>query len=239
MAVTPYKTEEGKKAQVRKMFNSIAPRYDLLNHVLSVGIDVMWRKRAVKILSTIQPKKVLDVATGTGDFAIEISSLKDVKITGIDISEQMLAVGIHKVKQKRLTERIDMVVGDSENLPFSNEEFDAVTVAFGVRNFENLEKGLTEIQRVTRKGGMALVLEFSKPKNFLIKKLYLFYFNSILPFIGKIVSGDNSAYSYLPESVNQFPDDQEFLSILKNCGFTEVSQKRLTGGIATIYIGRK
>lgn len=221
------------------MFDNIAPRYDFLNHFLSLGIDKLWRKKAIHILSAYKTDSILDVATGTGDFAIAALKLKPSKVVAFDLSEQMLNVGRAKAEKMGVANIIRFVKGDSEAMPFSDRQFDAVTVAFGVRNFENLEKGLREFHRVLKPGGVAVILEFSKPRYFPFKQLYLFYFFSILPLVGRMVSKDRSAYSYLPESVMAFPDDQKFLSILKNCGFTKTSQKRLTFGIATIYIAQK
>ena len=240
MQVTPYKdSEQQKKQQVEQMFDNIAPKYDFLNHFLSLGIDKLWRRKAIRILSEYTPEQILDVATGTGDFAIAATRLKPQKIVGFDLSEQMLNVGREKAKKLGLADVIEFRKGDSEAMPFENEQFDAITVAFGVRNFENLEQGLKEFFRVLRENGVVIILEFSKPKYFPMKQLYLFYFFKILPFVGKMVSTDSSAYSYLPESVMAFPDDQRFLSILQNIGFRNGRQKRLTFGIATIYIAQK
>ena len=240
MQVTPYKdSDHQKKQQVEQMFDNIAPKYDFLNHFLSLGIDKLWRKKAIRILSGYKSDYLLDVATGTGDFAIAASKLKPKKITGFDLSEQMLQVGRAKVARLGLNELIEFRKGDSEAMPFENEQFDAVTVAFGVRNFENLDHGLKEFARVLKPDGVVIILEFSKPKYFPMKQLYLFYFFGILPLIGRMVSKDSSAYSYLPESVMAFPDDQKFLSILQNAGFSRTKQKRLTFGIATIYIAQK
>ncbi|WP_299579236.1 bifunctional demethylmenaquinone methyltransferase/2-methoxy-6-polyprenyl-1,4-benzoquinol methylase UbiE [uncultured Sunxiuqinia sp.] len=240
MTVAPYQdSDKNKKQQVEQMFDNIAPKYDFLNHFLSLGIDKLWRKKAIRILKKDQPKRILDVATGTGDFAIAASRLEVDEIVGFDLSEQMIRVGEEKVKKRGLSSVIHFQKGDSENMPFENESFDALTVAFGVRNFENLQKGLDEFHRVLREGGLALILEFSKPKYFPFKQLYRFYFFHILPRLGGMISKDASAYSYLPESVMAFPDDQVMLDILRQTGFTEVSQKRLTLGIATIYIARK
>lgn len=240
MQVTPYRDSgQQKKQQVEQMFDNIAPRYDFLNHFLSLGIDKLWRRKAIRILSEFKTSLLLDVATGTGDFAIAATKLKPSKIVGLDISEQMLNVGRVKVKKLGLDTVIQFKKGDSEAMPFSDGQFDAITVAFGVRNFENLEKGLKEFYRVLRSDGVAVILEFSKPKYFPFKQLYLFYFFTILPLVGRLVSKDSSAYSYLPESVMAFPDDQNFLSVLTKCGFSRATQKRLTFGIATIYIAQK
>jgi len=240
MQVTPYKdSTQHKKKQVEQMFDNIAPRYDFLNHFLSLGIDKIWRKKAIRILSDYKTDVLLDVATGTGDFAIAALKLKPTKIVAFDISEQMLNVGRIKAEKLGWGNLIKFVKGDSEAMPFSDRQFDAITVAFGVRNFENLEKGLREFHRVLKPNGVAVILEFSKPKYFPFKQFYFFYFFTILPLIGRLVSKDRSAYSYLPESVMAFPDDQKFLSVLKSCGFSRSKQKRLTFGIATIYIAQK
>ncbi len=240
MQVTPYKdSDHQKKQQVEQMFDNIAPKYDFLNHFLSLGIDKLWRNKAIRILSAYKYDRLLDVATGTGDFAIAASRLKPEKIIGFDLSEQMLNVGRTKVKRLGLDQIIEFQKGDSEAMPFSDEHFDAITVAFGVRNFENLENGLKEFVRVLKPKGVVIILEFSKPKYFPMKQLYSFYFFGILPLIGRMVSKDRSAYSYLPESVMAFPDDQKFLSILQNVGFSRTSQRRLSFGIATIYMAQK
>jgi demethylmenaquinone methyltransferase/2-methoxy-6-polyprenyl-1,4-benzoquinol methylase len=239
MAVTPYNSTESKKQQVAKMFNNIAPSYDLLNHILSLGIDIIWRKKAIKILGKNKPKLLLDIATGTGDFAFEALSINPDKIIGVDISEGMLAVGKEKVIKRGLSDKMELMYGDSENLPFDSESFDGVTVSFGVRNFENLLKGLTDIHRVIKPGGQAVILEFSKPKSFPIKQLYYVYSRFILPTIGRLISKDKTAYTYLPESVAAFPEGQEFLDFMQQAGFEQPKQKRLSGGIATIYYAQK
>jgi len=240
MQVTPYKnSEQQKKQQVEQMFDNIAPRYDFLNHFLSLGIDKLWRKKAIRILSGYKTDYILDVATGTGDFAVAAAKLKPRKIIGFDLSEQMLSVGRDKVIRLGLNDLIEFRKGDSEDMPFVDGQFDAITVAFGVRNFENLENGLKEFFRVLKSNGVAIILEFSKPRYFPMKQFYLFYFFKILPFIGRLVSKDSSAYSYLPASVMAFPDDQKFISVLQNVGFSNCRQIRLTFGIATIYIAQK
>lgn len=240
MQVVPYKQEKaGKKEQVAKMFDSISHRYDFLNHFLSLGIDKVWRKKAIDTLRSMKPKYILDVATGTGDFAIESLSLQPDKIVGIDISEGMLAKGRLKLKERQLDDRVELLSGDSENIPFSENKFDAVTVAFGVRNFENLEKGLDEIYRVLKPMGKIVILEFSKPSRFPFKQIYGFYFSTILPKIGNLISKDSTAYTYLPESVKAFPDGQDFVSILKNVGFKNTTCRPLTFGISSIYVGQK
>ena len=237
--VTPYQSEQSKKQQVESMFDNIAGNYDFLNHFLSAGIDVLWRKKAIRLLQQYKPKKILDVATGTADFAIEALTLNPDKITGIDLSEKMLEIGRKKITEKKLEHKIELLKGDSENLPFEYNVFDAVTVAFGVRNFENLEKGIAEIYRVLNKKGILVVLEFSKPTTIGIKQVYNFYFSCILPLFGRMVSKDNRAYTYLPESVQSFPDGSAFLQVLEKTGFKSLKQISLTFGIASIYIGEK
>jgi demethylmenaquinone methyltransferase / 2-methoxy-6-polyprenyl-1,4-benzoquinol methylase len=240
MSVVPYKDKQGgKKEQVADMFNNISKKYDLLNHVLSLGIDITWRKKAIKMLKQDQPKLILDIATGTGDFAIEALALNPDKIIGVDISEGMLAVGRNKLKKRKLDDRIELQLGDSEKLLFEENKFDAVIVSFGVRNFENLEKGLADMYRVLKPGGKTVIVEFSKPKKFPMKQAYNVYFKYILPKIGKIVSKDNAAYTYLPESVQAFPDGDDFLRILEKVGFKNTTCKLLTFGISSIYIGEK
>jgi demethylmenaquinone methyltransferase / 2-methoxy-6-polyprenyl-1,4-benzoquinol methylase len=239
--IKPYSQEGNKKEQVATMFDNIAHRYDFLNHFFSLGIDILWRKKAIRILKKENPQLVLDVATGTGDFALEAARMKlnAKKIVGVDISNGMLEIGRKKIAEKGLSGMIEMVLGDSENLPFTDNYFDAFTVAFGVRNFENLEKGLKEMHRVLKPGSIGIVLEFSKPKSFPMKQLFGFYFKNIVPFIGKIMSKDHRAYTYLPESVQAFPDGDNFLSIMKNAGYRDTRCISLTGGIASIYIGKK
>lgn len=240
MTVVPYKEKEsGKKQQVAEMFNNISKNYDFLNHFLSLGIDILWRKKAIKLLKKDQPKHILDIATGTGDFAIEALALKPNKVVGVDISEGMLSVGRQKMKKRGYDNIIEMQLGDSEKLLFDDNTFDAVIVAFGVRNFENLEKGLADMNRVIKKGGKAVILEFSKPTKFPFKQLYNFYFKAILPKIGKVISKDNAAYTYLPESVEAFPDGKKFLEVLEKTGFKNTQCKSLTFGVSSIYIGEK
>lgn len=221
------------------MFDSISGNYDFLNHFLSAGIDIRWRRKAIKLLAEGNPKLILDVATGTGDFAVEALSLHPDKVIGVDISEGMLDVGRKKMKDRGFDPKIELMSGDSENLPFEENKFDAVIVAFGVRNFENLEKGLAEMRRVLKPGGRMVVLEFSKPKMFPVKQLYNFYFRFILPKIGKLVSRDPAAYTYLPESVQAFPDGDNFISILNQLGFKNTTCKPLTLGISSLYTGIK
>jgi len=232
-------TQEGKKQQVRSMFNNIAHRYDFLNHFLSAGIDYRWRKKAIKIIGQKNPKTILDVATGTGDLAIAALKIHPEKIIGIDIAEDMIEVGKNKLKEKDPNQVISLEKGDSENLRFKDDNFDAVMVAFGVRNFENLEVGLSEMYRVLSKKGLVMILEFSKPKSFPVKQLYALYFKYILPTLGRMISGDQAAYKYLPESVGEFPDGENFLHILRKVGFKQVAHKPLTFGIASIYTGIK
>jgi demethylmenaquinone methyltransferase / 2-methoxy-6-polyprenyl-1,4-benzoquinol methylase len=240
MTVLPYKEDKsGKKQQVARMFDNISGRYDLLNHLLSLGIDKAWRKQAIGLLKPLQPKLLLDVATGTGDFALQAMELQPAKIIGVDISEGMLEMGRKKIERLGKTAVIELRTGDSENLGFEQNKFDAVTVAFGVRNFENLEKGLHEIFRVLRPGGMLVVLEFSKPRSFPFRQLYNFYFKFVLPKIGSLISKDKSAYTYLPESVQAFPDGEAFMTILKKVGFKDTACRSLTFGISSIYTGRK
>ncbi len=240
MAVLPYKDEtSGKKEQVARMFDNISHRYDFLNHFLSLGIDKAWRKKAINLLRSSSPKLLLDVATGTGDFALQALDLKPDKIFGVDISEGMLEVGKKKLAERGLTDKIELLKGDSENLPFEENKFDAVTVAFGVRNFENLEKGLREIYRVLKPGGKLVVLEFSRPRAFPMKQAYNFYFKMVLPKIGGAISSDKSAYTYLPESVEAFPDGADFIRILETIGFKQSQCTTLTFGISSIYTGEK
>lgn len=239
--VTPYSdSETTKKGQVTKMFDGIAPYYDFLNHFLSLGVDVYWRKKAIASIDSKNVNKVLDVATGTGDLAIQAyKKWKPVHITGLDISKEMLKLGEKKIEKQNLPEFIEMVLGDSENLAYPEQTFDVTMSAFGVRNFENLEKGLSEMYRVLKPGGQILVLEFSKPYLFPLKQFFGLYFKYILPLIGKIKSKDPKAYQYLYESVQVFPDFQGFSDILKKVGFSETNYKALSGGICTIYTAIK
>jgi len=232
--------QKGKKQQVRQMFNNIAGKYDFLNHFLSLGIDHYWRKVLVNMLKTQQPFQVLDIATGTGDLAIAIAkNIPNSNIIGADISEKMLEIGQKKVVKKQLDKQIKIELGDSEELKYENGFFDAVTVAFGVRNYEDLDLGLKEMHRVTKDNGSVYILEFSKPTVFPIKQIYNFYFSHVLPTLGKGVSKDNSAYTYLPESVKNFPDGQEFLQHLSKAGYKNIKQKKMSFGIVTIYSGLK
>lgn len=238
--VKPY-NEGGKKEEVEKMFDNIAHSYDFLNHFFSLGIDILWRKKAIRILKKENPKLVLDVATGTADFAMEAvrMNLGADKIVGVDISEGMLDVGRKKIKEKGWDSKIELKKGDSENLPFDTSTFDGYTVAFGVRNFENLEKGMAEMLRVLKPGALGIVLEFSKPKKFPVKQGFQVYFKYIMPLIGKVVSKDNRAYAYLPESVQAFPSGTDFLNVMKKVGYIDTKCIPVSGGIASIYLGRK
>ncbi|AEI48147.1 bifunctional demethylmenaquinone methyltransferase/2-methoxy-6-polyprenyl-1,4-benzoquinol methylase UbiE [Runella slithyformis] len=240
MTVVPYKDKDaGKREQIAEMFDNVSPKYDFLNHLLSAGIDIYWRKRAIKLLKKEKPQTILDIATGTGDFAIEALALNPKKIIGIDISEGMLAVGREKIKKIGMENVIDLRTGDSANLPLESNSFDAVIASFGVRNFENLLNGLTDMFRVMKPGGTCIVLEFSKPKTFPFKQLYNFYFRYILPIVGRMVSKDTAAYTYLPESVQAFPDGNDFLKIYEQAGFKDTKCIPLTFGICSIYVGKK
>lgn len=222
------------------MFDRIAPYYDFLNRLLSLGIDTIWRKQAINLLRPDQPQRILDVATGTADVAIEAARrLAPEEIIGVDISVEMLEVGRKKVQRKGLGKIITLREGDSENLPFPDNTFDALTVAFGVRNFEDLEQGLREMQRVLKPGGKVVILEFSKPTIFPFRQLYHFYFKNILPFIGRFTSKDPKAYRYLYESVQAFPDGDQFLNILTQTGYKSNRCIPLTLGICSIYLGEK
>jgi len=238
--VKPYPGQEGgKKEQVASMFDSISPRYDLLNRVLSLGIDTIWRRKAINLLKADKPQRILDVATGTADLAIEALRINPKQVVGVDISAGMLAVGDAKLRKRKLEDRIKLVLGDSEQLPFAANEFDAATVAFGVRNFEHLLEGLQDIQRVLKPGAKLVVLEFSRPNTFPVKQLYSFYFRFILPVVGRLVSKDNAAYTYLPASVQVFPEGKAFLGYMERAGFVNNREKRLTFGICSIYVGQK
>ncbi|RFZ85672.1 bifunctional demethylmenaquinone methyltransferase/2-methoxy-6-polyprenyl-1,4-benzoquinol methylase UbiE [Mucilaginibacter terrenus] len=239
--VTPYQDEKAtKKEQVADMFNNISKTYDFLNHFMSLGIDIIWRKKAINELKADKPQLILDVATGTGDFAFEaLKILKPKKIIGVDISQGMLNIADQKIAKRHLSDKFEVKLGDSEKLPFADNGFDAVTVAYGVRNFENLLDGLTDIHRVLKPGGKAVVLEFSKPKAFPVKQLYNFYFNYVTPGIGKLFSKDARAYSYLPESVAAFPDGPAFTAMMAKAGFTNTKSRPLAFGICSIYTGVK
>lgn len=238
--VTPYKNSElSKKEQVSEMFDNVSHNYDFLNRMMTLGIDMKWRKKVVQIVKEKNPETILDIATGTGDFAIMLSKLNPKKIVGLDLSKGMLEIGIEKVKNKKLDNLIEMVLGDSENLPFEDNSFDAITVGFGVRNFEDLDKGLQEIYRVLKPSGIFVVLETSQPDNYVIKKIFNFYSKYIIPTIGKLFSKDKKAYTYLPESAAAFPYGIMFNNILEKNGFNNATNKPLTFGAASIYTATK
>jgi demethylmenaquinone methyltransferase/2-methoxy-6-polyprenyl-1,4-benzoquinol methylase len=239
--ITPYQSETAtKKEQVADMFNNISGTYDFLNHFMSLGIDIIWRRKAIKELKSIKPRIMLDVATGTGDFAFEaIKILQPEKIIGVDISEGMLDVARKKIQDRNLQHVFSVQTGDSEGLHFEDNHFDAITVAFGVRNYESLEKGLADMYRVLKPEGKIVILEFSKPKQFPVKQGYNFYFKHITPFLGRLFSKDNRAYTYLPESVAAFPDGTAFTALLDKVGFKHTKDRRLTFGISAIYTGIK
>ena len=236
--VTPYKNSKSKKEQVITMFDNIAKSYDFLNHSLSLGMDNVWRKKAIKKLNN-NPKSILDIATGTGDFAISAAKHTSAKITGIDISQGMLNIGIQKIEKKQLNNRITLQKADSEDLPFQENSFDAITAGFGVRNFENLSKGLSEMYRVLDTNGIVAILEPSTPKYFPLKQLYNLYFHYILPTIGFWISKDKDAYSYLPESVDAFPSGEQFITKMQKVGFKDCKHLPLTFGIVSLYIAIK
>jgi demethylmenaquinone methyltransferase/2-methoxy-6-polyprenyl-1,4-benzoquinol methylase len=229
----------GKKEAVEAMFDDIAPRYDLLNRLLSLGIDQSWRDEAIRQLEDVRPNRILDVATGTGDLAIKALELQPEKVVGVDISEAMLARGREKLDRMGLSDRVTLQRGDAEKLPFSDAQFDAVLVAFGVRNFENLRLGLEEIHRVLRAGGSLVVLEFSHPTAFPVKQAYGLYAHFVLPAIGRWLSKNRSAYAYLPASVDAFPSSEAFREELRAAGFVDVGSKPLTFGVASLYTGKK
>ena len=238
--ITPYKNSTlGKKEQVAQMFDTISGNYDNLNRVISFGIDVKWRKKVLKIVSDSKPKTILDIATGTGDLAILMAQSNAEKIIGLDISAGMLEVGRKKIEEKKLSDRIELVLGDSENMPFEDNHFDAITVGFGVRNFENLEKGFAEILRVLKPNGVFVILETSVPDKTPYKQGYRFYTKNILPVIGKLFSKDNSAYGYLSESAAAFPYGEALNNILRKIGFIDVVAMPQTFGVATIYSASK
>ncbi len=238
--IKPYKDSElGKKEQVAQMFDTISTNYDGLNRVISFGIDVKWRKKVVKIVGKNNPKQILDIATGTGDLALMMANLNPDKIIGLDISAGMLEVGKQKINKANLSKKIEMIVGDSEEMPFENDTFDAITVSFGVRNFANLDKGIKEIARVLKPTGVLVILETSNPTKFPFKQGYKFYTNFILPLVGKLFSKDKVAYAYLSESANSFPFGEAFNNILQKNGFSEVTHNPVTFGVATIYTAKK
>ena len=236
----PYNSQKTKKEEVQQMFDNIAPTYDKLNHILSLSIDKMWRRCVVRKVRRMKPEKIMDLATGTGDLAIKLAqAMPKAKIMGVDLSENMLAVAAEKVRRKGLDDHIALYQGDAENLEVADGVLDVVTVAFGVRNFGNLEKGLSEIMRSLRSGGHIVVLEFSTPRNFLVRKCYQFYSNHIMKPVGGLVSKDRKAYDYLPDSIVEFPDRERFLEIMGRTGFVECRRYSQSLGIAQIYIGRK
>ena len=238
--VKPYNSgDASKKEEVAEMFDNISKRYDFLNHFLSLGIDKLWRRKAVRQLKDLRPKRILDLATGTGDFAIAALKLNPDEVVGVDISQGMLDMGIQKMKKRGHDKIVKMQLADSEKLPFEDASFDALTVGFGVRNYENLEKGLSDMLRILRPGGKAVILDFSKPKKFPIKQVFGFYSKRVIPFLGKLISKDKRAYAYLPESVEAFPEGTDFETIMTKLGYKEVNSILLSGGIATIYMGLK
>ncbi len=238
--IKPYKDSKlGKKEQVAQMFDNISDNYDNLNRVMTAGVDVKWRKKVVKLVGEKNPEQILDIATGTGDLAIMLAGLKPERVVGLDISEGMLAVGKKKVEKENLSNIIEMVVGDSENIPFEDNTFDAITVSFGVRNFENLDKGLKEILRVLKPNGIFVVLETSNPTKFPFKQGYKFYTNYILPVMGGLFSKDKTAYKYLSESANAFPFGKAFNEILEKNGFKNAKNMPVTFGVASIYTAIK
>lgn len=238
-SVTPYKNDASKKEQVAQMFDNIANRYDLLNSILSLGIHKGWRRKCIKLLKDRKPNMILDVATGTADFAIECAKLNPEKIIGIDISEGMMSFGRTKLQKLNLDKLITLENGNAETVSYADNSFDAIVVGFGVRNFQNLEKGLANLYRILKPGGQLVILEFSYPRNWLIKGGYNFYFSYITPVIGKIFSKDTRAYSYLTESVKAFPNNEKFVAILNQVGYKKTSFSPLSLGIAAIYYGEK
>ncbi len=240
MSVKPYDAEGSKREQVEHMFDAISPKYDLLNRLFSLGIDQGWRRKVIRMLKREPVERLLDVATGTADLAIMAARKEAARqVIGVDISEGMLSHGREKVKTAGLEGRLLLQQADSHALPFADGAFDAVTVAFGARNFEDLERGLREMLRVLRPGGRLFVLEFSRPRKAPMKQLFRFYFHRVMPAVGRMVSKDSAAYTYLPESVDAFPDGAEFERILERCGGREALARPLTGAIATIYSARK
>ena len=228
-----------KKETVRRMFDDISGKYDFLNHFFSFGIDHLWRKKLVRLLAPSKPLSILDVACGTGDLALSLARLRPQRIVGIDISEKMLEIGRQKISRKGQEPVIRLQQGDAEHIPFPDNTFDAVTVAFGVRNFDDLGLGLSEMRRVLKPGGCMLILEFSHPAAFPMKQLYGFYSHAVIPAVGRLISGSRTAYTYLPQSVDAFPSGKDFLEILDQRGLARVNQISLTGGIASVYTGEK
>jgi demethylmenaquinone methyltransferase/2-methoxy-6-polyprenyl-1,4-benzoquinol methylase len=237
--VKPYNKNASKKEEVTEMFDAIAPTYDFLNHFMSAGIDFWWRRKTIALLKKSEPKSILDIATGTGDLAIAAAKLQPDTIIGLDVAKDMVAIGVDKVAKKNLSDMITLQVGDAENLPMKKNTFDAVMVGFGVRNFGDLEKGLSEMHRVLNENGTVAILEFSKPKVFPVKQLFALYSKFVIPTIGRLVSKDKKAYSYLPSSVKAFPEGEDFIEILKKVGYKNPTAKRLTFGVATVYTAIK
>lgn len=238
--INPYKeSTQTHKEQVTQMFDNIAHRYDFLNHLLSMGTDRLWRKRAIKLLVPLKPTYMLDVATGTGDFAIEATNFLKAKVIGIDISEEMLRLGREKISSRHLIDQILLETGDGEKIKYENDTFDAVTVGFGIRNFDSIKKGVKEMHRVLKPGGMMVILELSRMDIFPVKQFFELYFHFLVPLLGRIFSKDPSAYNYLPESVKDFPKRKEIASIMNDAGFKNSGFKRLSLGIATLFYGIK
>ncbi len=236
----PYNQEDSKKEQVRDMFDNIAPTYDRLNHILSISIDRVWRRRVVRIVRRMHPKQILDVATGTGDLAIAMAcKIEDCHIHGVDLSEQMLAIARRKVAERGFAEKISLAVGDAEHLEVTDGSIDVATVAFGVRNFENLELGLREMHRTINDGGHIVILEFSTPRSRIFGALYRWYSHKVLPFIGRLISRDGAAYDYLPSSVDEFPAPERFMEILSRAGFKNCKAQSQSFGIAQIYTAER
>lgn len=238
-AVSPYHSDKPKKAQVEEMFDNISGEYDRLNDILSLGIHKRWRKRLVAILAKEKPERILDLATGTAALALECARQTEAQITGVDLSEKMLAIGRDKIQRSKFKERIRLEKGDAEMLPFGDNTFDAVTIAFGVRNFGDLKKGLKEMRRVLQESRSVYILEFSRIQHPLLRGLFKIYFNHITPVIGRFLSKDPRAYTYLPESVSVFPYGEEMKGILRECGYQTIEAIPFTSGTATLYIGRK
>lgn len=238
--VKPYDNEAAKTGQVREMFNSIAPAYDVMNRMMTFGIDTIWRRKAVDMVGKYKPRRVLDVATGTGDLAFLIDQrLQPEQLMGIDLSEGMLAIAREKAEQKGVADRVSFAVEDCLSLSLPDDSYDAITVAYGVRNFENLKQGFAEMYRVLSPGGVLCVIELSTPEHFPMRQLYKFYTYTIIPFVGRIVSRDSKAYSYLPRSVAAVAQGEEMLDIFRSVGFKNCRLRRLTFGACTIYIGEK
>ena len=236
----PYNEEDSKKEQVRDMFDNIAPTYDRLNHILSINIDRLWRRRVVRLVRRMRPRRILDVATGTGDLAIAMArKIPDCRILGVDLSEQMLAIAHEKIKARGLDEHIVLSVGDAEHLDIADGSVDVATVAFGVPNFENLEQGLREMHRTINEGGHIVILEFSTPRSRLFGALYRWYSHTVLPFVGRLISRDGAAYDYLPSSVDEFPAPERFMEIMREAGFKNCKAQSQSFGIAQIYTAER